>query len=335
MGPLPIFGTFDAEPVYEATIQSPAGAVAKILSWGAVIRDLQIPLRDGSLQGVVLGFDTFAPYPSRSPYFGALVGRYANRIANGRFVLDGNDIQLDRNENVQTLHGGSNGVSQRRWTMTTWSRSSVTLALHLPDGDQGFPGNMDIRCTYGFVGDTTLAVDIHAVSDAATVVNFAQHSYFNLDGASDIRNHRLRILADAYTPVGDNLIPTGEVAAVDTTAYDFRLPRRIGTHGSTPYDHNFVLSEPVSDGMRFAASLVGGNGLALHVHTNEPGLQFYDGAMIPPLTGLGGRRYGPHAGLCLEAQHFPDSPNQPHFPTTVLRPGRTYHQRTEFRFHNV
>jgi aldose 1-epimerase len=329
------FGTFEGKPVFQATIRSPAGAIAKVLSWGAVIRDLQIPIKDGSLQSVVLGFDTFDPYPALSPFFGALVGRYANRIANGRFELDGKIIQLDQNEGEQTLHGGSGGVSQRLWTIAEWSRSSVTLALHLPDGDQGFPGDMHIRCTYSFIGDTTLAVEVEATTDAATVVNFAQHSYFNLDGSSDIRDHRLRILADAYTPVGDNLIPTGEIAPVDATAYDFRLPRRIGTSGSTPYDHNFVLSEPISDGLRFAASLVASSGLAMQVHTNEPGLQFYDGAKIPSLTGLGGRCYGSHSGLCLEAQHFPDSPNQPRFPNTVLRPGETYRQRTEFRFHNV
>lgn len=329
------FGTFEGEPVFQATIRSPAGAIANVLSWGAVIRDLQIPLKDGGRQSVVLGFDTFDPYPALSPFFGALVGRYANRIANGRFVLDGKITQLDLNEGGQTLHGGSRGVSQRLWTIAKWTQSQVTLALHLADGDQGFPGNMNVRCTYGFVGDTTLGVEIHAVTDAATIVNFAQHSYFNLDGSSDIRDHRLRILADAYTPVDDNLIPTGEITPVGATPYDFRLPRRIGTSGSMPYDHNFVLNEPISDGIHFAASLVASNGLAMHVHTNEPGLQFYDGAMIPSLVGLSGRRYGPHSGLCLEAQHFPDSPNQPHFPNTVLRPGEIYRQRTEFRFHNV
>ncbi|MBB3233817.1 aldose epimerase family protein [Phyllobacterium endophyticum] len=330
------FGTFHGEPVFQVTIRSPAGAVARILNWGAVIRDLQIPLTDGALQRVVLGFDEFGDYPARSPYFGALVGRYANRIAAGRFQLDGKTVQLDLNEHgIQTLHGGSGGVSQRLWTIAALTRSSVTLAMNLPDGDQGFPGSMDVQCTYSLVDDLTLRVEVEAVTDAPTVANFAQHSYFNLDGSSDIRNHKLRILADAYTPVDGNLIPTGEIAAVGETAYDFRLPRRIGTSGSTLYDHNFVLSEPISDGMRFAASLVAGNGLAMQVHTSEPGLQFYDGAKIAAVTGHGGTQYGPHAGLCLEAQHFPDSPNQPQFPGTALRPGETYRQRTEFRFHNV
>ncbi|CAN7695690.1 galactose mutarotase [Phyllobacterium sp. LjRoot231] len=329
------FGTFQGEPVFQATIRSSAGAVARILNWGAVIRDLQIPLSDGTLQRVVLGFDSFDDYPALSSYFGALVGCYANRIANGRFVLDGETVHLNQNEGTQTLHGGSGGVSQRLWAIAEASQSSITLALHSPDGDQGFPGNVDIRCTYSFIGDAILCVEIEAVTDAPTVANFAQHSYFNLDGSSDIRDHRLRILADAYTPVDGDLIPTGEITGIDETAYDFRLPRRIGTSGSTLYDHNFVLSEPISDGVRFAASLVAGNGLAMQVHTTEPGLQFYDGAKIPAATGIGGMRYGPHAGLCLEAQHFPDSPNQPQFPSTILRPGETYRQRTEFRFHNV
>lgn len=330
------FGTFEGKPVLEATICSSAGARAKILSWGAVIRDLQIPLKDGTLQRVVLGFDDFESYPARSPYFGALVGRYANRIANGRFELDGKTVELDRNEGQkQTLHGGRDGVSQRLWTITDWTASSVTLALYLPDGDQGFPGNMDVRCTYTFVSDTTLSLTIEATSDATTVASFAQHSYFNLDGSSDIREHRLRIHADAYTPVDDDLIPTGEIAAVEATPFDFRLLRPIGTMGSATYDHNFVLDQYPSDGLRQAATLVGGKRLALQIHTTEPGLQFYDGAMIPALTGLDGKTYGAHAGLCLEAQHFPDSPNQPHFPSTVLQAGETYRQTTEFRFTNA
>ena len=329
------FGLAAGEPVVEATIRSQSGAVASILNWGAVIRDLKIPMRDGSLQGVVLGFDEFAPYPLQSPYFGALVGRYANRIADGLCFIDGRLVELDRNEKgIQTLHGGSGGVSQRLWTIVDCDESSVALTLQLPDGDQGFPGKLDVRCIYRFVGDATLRVDVEAITDAPTVVNFAQHSYFNLDGSDDILGHRLRILADAYTPVDTDLIPTGEIAPVENSAYDFRLPRRIGTKGSTTYDHNFVLAEPLHDGMRFAASLVGGNGLAMQLHTSEPGLQFYDGAMIPSLVGLGGKAYGPFAGLCLEAQHFPDGPNQAHFPNTILRPGETYRQRTEFRFHS-
>ena len=327
------FGTVAGDPVLQATIRSPAGALARVLNWGAVVRDLKVPMQNGSLQRVVLGFDEFAPYLDRSPYFGAIVGRYANRIAGGRFLLDGKLVELDRNERgIQTLHGGSGGVSQRLWTIVGSDASSVALALRLPDGDQGFPGNLDVRCTYRFVGDATLSVEIDAVTDAPTVVNFAQHSYFNLDGSGDIRTHRLRILADAYTPVDANLIPTGEIVPIEASAYDFRLPRRIGTQGSTAYDHNFVLAEPLHEGMRFAASLVGGNGLTMQVFTTEPGLQFYDGAMIPALAGVGGRDYGPFAGLCLEAQHFPDSPNQPHFPSTVLRPSESYRQRTEFRF---
>ncbi|MGH6859077.1 MAG: aldose epimerase family protein [Phyllobacterium sp.] len=331
-GPEP-FGTFEGKTVFEATIRSPGGAFARILTWGAVIRDLQVPLADGRLQRVVLGFDTFEPYPARSPYFGALVGRYANRIAGGRFVLDGRTVQLDRNEAArQTLHGGSGGVSQRLWTLAEWSPSSVTLALRLADGDQGFPGTMDVRCTYGFAGDATLRVTVEARCDAVTVASFAQHSYFNLDGSGDIRDHRLQIAAGAYTPVDADLIPSGEIAPVEATPFDFRAPRPIRAGNAPSYDHNFVLDTPLRDGLRFAALLAARNGLALQIHTSEPGLQFYDGSMIPPLTGLGGAVYGAHAGLCLEAQKFPDSPNRPHFPSTVLTPGETYRQQTEFRF---
>nr|WP_182550238.1 aldose epimerase family protein [Phyllobacterium myrsinacearum] len=325
---------FAGEPVFQATIQSPSGALAHVLNWGAVIRDLQIPLADGTPQRVVLGFEQFDPYPALSPYFGALVGRYANRIAHGHFTLDGKTYQLDRNEGgKQTLHGGSKGTSQRLWTITSWSVSSVTLTLKLPEGDQGFPGAMEVHCTYSFTSGSTLRLEIEATTDAPTVANFAQHSYFNLDGSADIRSHRLQIFADAYTAVSDDLIPTGEILSVDQTPFEFRLSRLIGAYPSVAYDHNFVLNGEIRDGMRHAASLAADNGLEMQVHTSEPGLQFYDGRMIDPsLTGLDGKRYGPHAGLCLEAQHFPDSPNQPLFPNTVLRPGETYRQHTEFRF---
>lgn len=336
LGPQP-YAMVAGEPVFQATIQSPSGALAHVLNWGAVIRDLHIPLADGTPQRVVLGFDEFDPYPARSPYFGALVGRYANRIAHGRFTLDGREYQLDRNEGGrQTLHGGTGGVSQRLWTIAGWSASSVTLALRLADGDQGFPGAMEVHCTYSFTSDSTLRMDIQAASDAPTLASFAQHSYFNLDGSDDIRSHRLQIFADAYTPVSADLIPTGEILPVDRTPFDFRLQRLIGAQPTTAYDHNFVLSGVVSGGMRHAATLAAANGLEMQLHTSEPGLQFYDGSMIgSSLVGLEGKHYGPHAGLCLEAQRFPDSPNQPHFPGTVLRPGETYRQHTEFRFLQV
>lgn len=330
------FGTFEGKPVLQATIFSPAGAVANILNWGAIIRDLQVPLKDGALQRVVLGFDDFDSYLNQSPYFGALVGRYANRIANGQFKLNGKIIELDRNENgKQTLHGGSGGVSQRLWEIMDWTASSVTLSIHLADGDQGFPGNMKVQCTYAFVADTILRLTVEAVSDAPTVANFAQHSYFNLDGSSDVRDHQLRIYSDAYTPVDADLIPTGYISPVTATAFDFRKERNIGNARGDTYDHNFVLSEPLENGLRPAALLTGSNGLSMHVFTSEPGLQFYDGAMIPPLTGLDGARYTPHAGVCLEAQSFPDSPNQPSFPSALLGPGERYQQTTEFRFKNV
>jgi aldose 1-epimerase len=330
------FGTYEGNPIYRTTIFSPGGAVANILNWGAIIQDLKVPLKDGTLQRVVLGFDDFASYPTRSPYFGALVGRYANRIANGRFRLNGKTIELDRNENGrQTLHGGSGGVSQKLWKIMDQTASSVTLAIHLPDGDQGFPGNMEAQCTYSFLDDAILRLEVEAASDATTVVSFAQHSYFNLDGSSDVRNHHLRIYSEKYTPVDANLIPTGHISHVMETPFDFRAERKIGNEGGNIYDHNFVLSAPLHNGLRPAALLTGSNGLSMRIHTSEPGLQFYDGALIPPLEGLDGRQYGAHSGVCLEAQRFPDSPNQPGFPSTVLIPGRTYRQITEFRFNTA
>ncbi|EJN06278.1 aldose epimerase family protein [Phyllobacterium sp. YR531] len=327
------FGTFEGQPVLQATILSPAGAVANILNWGAVIRDLKVPLKDGSLQRVVLGFDDFDSYLTKSPYFGALVGRYANRISNGQFTLGGKTVELDRNENgKQTLHGGSGGVSQKLWRIVDWNASSVTLGIHLPDGDQGFPGNMDVQCTYSFVGDATLRVSVEATSDATTIANFAQHSYFNLDGSSDVRDHDLRIFSEAYTPVDSDLIPTGEISLVAGTPFDFCKQRKIRSEQGITFDHNFVLSYPLNSGLRQAALLTGNNGLSMEIHTSEPGLQFYDGAMIPALRGLGGVHYDLHAGLCLEAQNFPDGPNQLNFPSGLLMPDEIYRQTTEFRF---
>lgn len=325
------FGTFEGQPVFEATITSDSGAIARILNWGATIRDLQVPLAGQGLQRVVLGFDRFEDYPLRSPYFGALVGRYANRIANGRFSLDGRVHETDRNEGGrQTLHGGSKGVSQRLWTMVDWTPASVSLALDLADGDQGFPGNMQVRCTYAFTAADVLTLTVEATCDMPTVVNFAQHSYFNLDGSADVRGHSLQIEADQYTPVDEHLIPTGELVPVCGTEFDFRAARPIGQEGS--YDHNFVLRPGKAGTLRPAALLAGNNGLAMQVSTTEPGLQFYNGSMIGDLTGLSGKSYQAYSGICLEAQRFPDGPNQPGFPDSRLIPGEIYRQMTEFRF---
>lgn len=302
----------------------------EVLTFGAAVRDARLEGHHGPL---VLGFDGLGSYLAHSPYFGAIAGRFANRIGHGRFTLDGATYQLDLNENGRThLHGGSRGFSFRNWSLADAAPEHVSFKLVSDDGDMGYPGMLAATCTYRVVPPATLRVDLGAATDRPTIVNLAQHSYFNLDGSTDIAGHRLTIAADRVTAVDDDLIPTGELVAVDGTAYDFRAPRPIGS--ARNYDINFCLREDVRALAGAAARLESPvNGLALEVWTTEPGLQFYDGHMLDvTVPGLEGRRYGRRAGLCLEAQRWPDAPNHPHFPFAVLRPGAPYAQVTEFRF---
>ncbi len=322
------FGQADGLEVSEVSLQGAGGLTASILTWGAVIRDLRLPVA-GQPQSLVLGFDTLDDYLHHSPYFGALVGRYANRIANGRFTLDGQDHQLDRNEGgTTTLHGGAGGFGRRVWNLLELSDSEVLLGLSSAEGDQGFPGWVEARCRYALGPDNSLTVALEAWGNRPTPVNLTQHSYFNLDASADLRHHRLQVMAEAYTPVDALNIPTGEIAPVEDTPFDFRKPRPLG---DTPVDHNFVLS---GSGMRPAAMLVSDlSGVTLRVETTKPGLQVYGGHKIDvPVPGLHGHRYGANAGLCLETQFFPDSPNQPAFPDTILRPSQVYRHTTTFRF---
>jgi aldose 1-epimerase len=327
------FGEVDGNPVFEVTIASAAGAEAKVITWGAVLRDLVVPSPSGPRR-VVLGFEEMAHYVAHSPYFGANVGRFANRISRGHFVLDGTDHMLELNEGRNTLHGGPAGFGRRVWKLGGHDASSVTLTLHSPDGDAGFPGNLDAMCVYRLLEPATLRIELSAVCDAPTIVNLAHHSYFNLDGSPDVRDHELTLLAAFYTPVDAERIPTGEIRSVAGTPYDFRAPRPVGRQNG--YDTNFVLSRwpDGENGLAQAATVRPPAGdITMDVYTTEPGVQFYDGVGINcPVPGLGGAHYGPHAGLCLEAQVFPDSPNQRHFPRCVLRQDEEYRQVTEYRF---
>jgi aldose 1-epimerase len=330
------FGEVDGHSILEVTIGSAAGATAKIISWGSVLRDLEVPSPTGRRR-VVLGFDRLDDYLAYSPYFGANVGRYANRISRGRFALDGREYSLDLNDGRNTLHGGFASFGKRPWKLGAHDATSVTLTLHSPDGDGGFPGNLDATCTYRFIEPAILRIEMSAVTDATTIVNLAHHSYFNLDGSTDVRDHELTLHADFYTPVDEELIPTGEIRAVAGTPYDFRTPRRVRVgDGRQKYDTNFVLSRmpDVQTGLAHAATLRASTGdLTMEVHTTEPGVQFYDGAGVNcPVPGLGGITYGAHAGLCLEAQVYPDSPNRRHFPRCILRADDVYGQVTDYRF---
>jgi aldose 1-epimerase len=322
-------------PVVEVTIASKAGAIAKVLNWGAVLRDLIVPTGKGP-QRVTLGLNSLSDYIAHSPSFGAVPGRFANRIANGRFALDGAEYILERKPgDKHTLHGGPRGYGKRVWQLAGHDSSSLTLTLHSPDGDGGCPGNLTATCIYRLLEPATLRVELSAICDKPTIINLTQHAYFNLDGSPDILDHELTLNCDFYTPTDDELIPTGEIRAVAGTPYDFRKARRVRNEADVAYDTNFVArSEPGGDALAHMATLHSRkSGVTLELHTSEPGIQFYDAAKLNcPVAGLDGVHYGPHAGLCLEPQAFPDSPNRRHFTNCVLRPEEEYRHFSEFRF---
>lgn len=334
-----LVGTYQGREVHEVTLTAEGGLQAQILTFGAVIRDLSLPMAAGGRQSLVLGFPTFDPYPVYSPYFGALVGRYANRIGGGRFTLAGQTHVLDRNEaGTTTLHGGSGGFATWVWDIADHSDGHVTLGLISPDGDQGFPGTLQVTCRYTLWPDNRLEVALRARTDRPTPVNLTQHSYFNLDAGPDVSDHLLAVHADSFTPVGQDKIPTGEVLSVAGTPFDLRQDRRLGDL-AVALDHNFVLRPAPADPsrMRPVAELTSLRAnLRLRVTTTKPGVQIYDGHMLDvAVPGLGGRHYGPRAGLCIETQFFPDSPNQPQFPDTVLAAGANYDHRTIYAFEHI
>ena len=324
----------DGTPVERVAIAR-GGLSVSIMTLGAAITDLRVGSR-----GVVLGFDDLASYLAHSPYFGVIAGRHANRIAGGRFRLDGNEVQLERNDSGRNhLHGGANGFARRLWSLRESGPGHAVLALVSQDGDAGYPGRVEASACYEIPLDgDRLRIVLEASTDRPTLVNLATHSYFNLDGSPDIGGHLLQIEADAYLSVDEEAIPTGEVRPVAGTPFDFRRLRRIDDHGDdVAHDHNFCLAAVPTSEPRAVARLVGQeSGLAMDVLTTEPGLQFYDGYKLAvSCPGLGGRRYGPRAGLCLEPQRWPDSPNHRHFAGAVLRPGELYRQVTEYRFSQI
>ena len=329
------FGHIGDSPVLEAEIGSKAGARAKILSYGAVLRDLVTPWR-GGLQRVTLGLNSIEDYVQYSPSFGAVPGRFANRIANGRFAIDGVPFTLDRKPgDKHTLHGGPKGFGKRVWKLGDHGEDFVSLSLESADGAAGFPGAMQATCVYRFIEPATLRVELSAVADRPTLVNLTQHAYFNLDGSPDILDHELQLACDFYTPSDAELIPTGEIRAVAGTPFDFRTSRPVRNAEGVTYDTNFVAARsPGLDGLAFVARLKSlKNGLSLELHSSEPGVQVYDAAKLNcPVPGLDGAMYGAHAGLCLEPQAFPDSPNRRHFTDAVLRPDQEYRHISEFRF---
>lgn len=298
---------------------------AKILTLGAIVQDLRM---EGVDHPLVLGSADVANYLGAARYFGAIVGRFANRLGGARFTLDDKTYHTDPNfRDCHTLHGGADGVDAHIWQVQSLAPDRATLALSLPDGHMGFPGEMQIAAEVALI-ENGLSFTLSARTDAPTVCSLAHHGFFDLDGRGDIRNHSLMIAAEHYLPVNDDLIPTGEIRPVAEGDFDFRSSRRIGSAG---YDHNFCLSDGQRP-LRQVATLTGESGLSMHVETTACGLQFYDGAYMHEVPGLDGRRYGPHAGLALETQHWPDAPNQPGFPNAVLRPGQDHSETTVYRF---
>jgi aldose 1-epimerase len=371
-----VFGrTPDGRQVDLFTLTNAQGMEVRVITYGGIIVSLRVPDRTGELGDVVLGYDDLEGYLAESPYFGAIIGRYGNRIGGAAFELDGVRYELAANDGSNHLHGGIRGFDKVAWDAEAFRREQecgVVFSRTSPDGEEGYPGNLEVRVTYTLTDANELIFDYYAVTDRPTPVNLTQHTYFNLegDGARDILDHELTLHADRFTPVDEGLIPTGELAPVDGTPFDFRVSRPVGLRIGADhpqirrgggYDHNFVLNregegmggsdasgegdppgrtsaggaagkaaEPLMPAVRVFAP---GTGRFMEVHTTEPGVQFYSGNFLDgSLTGKGGAVYHHRFGFCLETQHFPDSPNQPTFPSTILRLGQEYRSRTVYEF---
>jgi aldose 1-epimerase len=336
------------DPVDVYTISNGRGLGLRVLNYGGIIASLSVPDRDGRVADVVLGHDSLDHYIRDTSYFGAIIGRVVNRISGSRFIVDGKEYRLAANRPPNHLHGGLVGFDRVVWRATPFHEGRTDAGLNLeyrsPDGEEGYPGNLDVKVRYTVADTNEVMVDFFAISDQPTPVNLTQHSYFNLAGhnSGDILGHGLRINADEFTPMRDDFTPTGTISPVAGTPFDFRAITAIGARIGADdeqlrigagYDHNFVLTR-AGPGLTHAAHLVEpGCGRTLDVYTTEPGLQLYAGNFIEGVVpGKGGRRYGPRSGLSLETQRFPDAPNHPNFPSIILRPGHEYRSRTVFRF---
>lgn len=329
-----VFGkTAAGEDVHRVKIAG-GGLTAHILTWGAVIRDLRL---EGHEAPLTLGFDSFDDYLAHSPYFGATPGRCANRIAGGRFTLDGKAYQLDLNENgVTHLHGGTENIALRNWTIVEHAADRVVLRIVDVDGRGGYPGNCVIQVTYRVHGNGELSVIYESTTDQPAPINVCQHAYFNLDGRPDALDHEIMIAADHYLPTDDLQIPTGEIRPVDGTPFDFRTMapmQRFEGGEQVLYDHNFCLSGERTAKRSVVTARSPNSGVSLEVRTTEPGVQLYAGFKLDvPVSGQGGRKLGPFAGFCLETQVWPDAINQQGFPNAVLRPGEVLRQETDYVF---
>jgi aldose 1-epimerase len=339
----PFGRTADGNQVTLYELVNSNGLRATVMDYGAILVNLEVPDLNGKLTDINLGFDEFEPYVKRSPLFGAVVGRYANRIENASFTIDGIEYSITKNAGKNHIHGGN----QKRFDKVMWKsegfqtdeESGVRLTYLSKDGDEGFPGNLNCTVTYTLTNKNELDINYQATTDKPTVVNMTNHAYFNLAGAGngDVLGHEMMINADFYTPGDKALIPTGEILSVKNTPLDFTEPKTIGARieqlsATRGYDHNYVLKN--ADGSLILAARVyePGSGRIMEAYTNQPGMQFYTANGMRNVQGKAGKVYQNHYGFCLETQHFPDSPNKPHFPSTVLRPGEKYDTTTIFKF---
>ncbi len=343
----PFGKTPEGAPIDLYRLTNDNGMEVAITNFGGFVVNVKVPDRHGKPADVVLGYDTLEGYTKGTSHFGGIIGRYGNRIAQGKFSLDGRTYSLAKNNGPNHLHGGIKGFDKVVWEgreISSREGPAVELRYLSKDGEEGYPGNLNVRVVYTLTGKNELKIAYEATTDKVTVVNLTNHSYFNLagEGNGDILNHQLRIHAGRFTPVDATLIPTGELRSVKGTPFDFTKPERIGARIDNPdeqlknghgYDHNFVLN---SGGKRLALAAEvyeASSGRAMEVWTTEPGLQFYSGNFLDgSIHGKGGKAYQRRYGFCLETQHFPDSPNHPQFPSTVLKPGARYHTNTIYRF---
>lgn len=331
-------------PLEIHTLSNSQNLKISITNFGGKVVSIFAPDRHGDVKDIVLGYDTIEEYVHGNPYFGALIGRYGNRIAKGQFSLNGDTYQLSINSRSDTLHGGPAGFHNRAWNVESKSSSEIELSLVSADGEEGYPGELRVNVRYSLNNNNELSIDYSAVTDKTTIINLTNHPFFNLkgEGNGDILNHSIKIVGSRFTPVNERLIPTGEIWSVEGTALDFRDFTMIGSRISSKeeqimfgrgYDHNWVLDKNGRDLALAACVREPISGRELEVWTTEPGLQFYSGNFLDGTdVGKGGKPYGFRSAFCLEAQHFPDSPNHPNFPSTTLNPGDTYSQKTVYKF---
>jgi aldose 1-epimerase len=328
-------------------LKNSTGMEVTIITYGGILNALKTPDRYGELADVVLGFDTLAEYLTSARYFGVIAGRFANRIAKGQFALDGVPYSLGRNRGENHLHGGFKGFDTVVWAASEIQRDGVVgveLSYLSKDGEEGYPGNLQAKVAYLLTENSELRIEYSAATDEATIVNLTNHAYFNLSGRGDVLGHELMIQAEQFTPVDPTLIPSGELRSVRGTPFDFTSPRVIADGLDSldeqlslagGYDHNYVLQKALGEWGLAARLYEERSGRRLDILTTQPGLQFYSGNYIEGIVGKAGVVYEKHAGCCLETQHFPDSPNQPSFPSTILRPGEEYQEATILRFSAV